>query len=280
MAEDALTFIMPLIAYSADTGQEVESFSAMPEVWTAWRRLPIGSFLVGKDRVPAVLKRSSRGLQFFASAPGHGGQTEPESIEHQLTKIALVQGLRAAGYQARVEQPGRSPLGEEWVADVLAEADGRLIAFEVQLSQQHWDQYRQRTQRYLASGVKCLWLVRSTHCDALRTACMRHHVANGLSYNEAMNQGMDDMPWVHLEVSGAREAQFACSVAVKPSIQPSPALRIAPGDFAVGVAEGRMRFKQLHRVWRDWQWQVPQPLVEAPQLSLIPAAPEPSSLIF
>lgn len=271
---------MPLIAYSASTGEEVESFSAPPETWIAWRRLPIGSFLVGKDRVPAVLKRSSKGLQFFACAPGHGGATEPESIEHQLTKIALVQGLRAAGYQARVEQPGRSPLGEEWVADVLAEANGRLIAFEVQLSQQHWDQYRQRTQRYLTSGVKCLWLVRSTHCDALRFACMRHHVANGLSYNEAMNQGMDDMPWVHLEVSRTAGGNLACSIAVKPSVQPSPALRLAPGEFAVGVAQGRMRFKPLLRVWTDWQWHVPQPPVEAPQLSFIPAEPEPSGLIF
>ncbi|WOB11205.1 competence protein CoiA family protein [Piscinibacter gummiphilus] len=271
---------MPLIAYNAGTGEEVESFSAAPETWMAWRRLPIGSFQVGKDRVPAVLKRSSRGLQFFACAPGHGGTTEPESIEHQLAKIALVQGLRAAGYQARVERPGRSPLGEEWVADVLAEANGRLIAFEVQLSQQHWDQYRQRTQRYLASGVKCLWLVRSKHCDALRYACMRHHVANGLSHNEAMNQGMDDMPWVHLEVSRSGESQFACSIAVKPSVQPSPVLRISPEEFAVGVVEGRMRFKQFHRIWTDWLWQVPQPQVDAPQLSFIPAAPEPTGLIF
>src|SRR3546814_1435874 len=76
----------------------------------------MGAFLVGRERVPAVLKRSPLGLQFFACAPGHGGFSEPESAEHQMAKVALVKGLSAAGVPASVERPGYSPLGEEWVA--------------------------------------------------------------------------------------------------------------------------------------------------------------------
>src|SRR3546814_8999436 len=81
----------------------------------------MGAFLVGRERVPAVLKRSPLGLQFFACAPGHGGFSEPESAEHQMAKVALVKGLSAAGVPASVERPGYSPLGEEWVADVFAQ---------------------------------------------------------------------------------------------------------------------------------------------------------------
>ncbi|KVL43341.1 hypothetical protein WS99_28625 [Burkholderia territorii] len=100
---------MTLIAYWADTGDEVESFSISREQWAQWRKLPVGAFVVGRQRVPAVLKRSPLGLQFFACAPGHGGSSEPESIEHQIAKIALIKGLRAAGIPASVERAGALP---------------------------------------------------------------------------------------------------------------------------------------------------------------------------
>lgn len=98
----------------------------------------MGAFLVGRPRVPAVLKRSPLGLQFFACAPSHGDSSEPESVEHQMAKIALVKGLRAAGVPAFVERPGCSLFGEEWVADVFAQTSSGSVVFEVQLSQQHW----------------------------------------------------------------------------------------------------------------------------------------------
>lgn len=272
---------MPLIAYRAETGDEVESFSAPPEVWASWRKLAVGAFVVGKDRVPAVLKRSSRGLQFFARASGYGGKTEPESPDHQLAKIALVQGLRGAGYSAVVERPGRTPEGDEWVADVYVEAEGRAIAFEVQLSQQHWDQYRGRTERYADSGVKCLWLVRSNHGDALRHACIRHLMAAGRSFNEALNQGMPDMPWVHLEVPSADARGVSPSrVVVRPTVQPAPVARLLLGEFAVGVAQGRMRFEELNRIWNDWLWYTPEPPQEVAQLPLLPEIAKPAGLVL
>lgn len=273
--------LMPLIAYRADTGDEVESFSAPAEVWSSWRKLAVGAFVVGRDRVPAVLKRSSRGLQFFARASGYGGTTEPESPDHQLAKIALVQGLRAAGYSAVVERPGRTPEGDDWVADVYLEAEGRAIAFEVQLSQQHWDQYRERTARYAASGVKCLWLVRSNHGDALRHACIRHLMATGLNFNQALNQGMPDMPWVHLEVPSADARGVSPSrVVVRPTVQPSPVVRLPLAEFAVGVAQGRMRFEALSRTWTDWLWYTPAPPAVVAQLPLLPETSKPPGLIL
>lgn len=81
----------------------------------------MGTFVIGHHRTPAVLKRSGHGLQFFTAAPGQGGVTAPESVEHQIAKIKLVVGMRAAGHQAKVEQPGATPLGEQWQADVLVQ---------------------------------------------------------------------------------------------------------------------------------------------------------------
>lgn len=172
---------------------EVESFSTVPEQWAQWRKLPVGAFLVGRQRVPAWLQRSPLGLQFFACAPGHGGSSEPESVEHQIAKIALVKGSRAVGCAASVERPGCSPLGEEWIADVFAQISSGPVVFEAQLSQQHWDDYRLRTQRYAASGAPCMWLVRDTHFNAFK-ARIRHLMSQGLTLQQAMNQRMPDMP--------------------------------------------------------------------------------------
>src|SRR3546814_10282345 len=82
-----------------------------------------------------------------------------------MAKVALVKGLSAAGVPASVERPGYSPLGEEWVADVFAQTSSGPVIFEVQLSQQHWDDYRLRTHRYAASGIRCMWLVRDTRSE-------------------------------------------------------------------------------------------------------------------
>ena len=62
---------MTLIATIAATGKDVESFTTPPDIWAQWRKHPIGTFVIGRHRTPAVLKRSPRGLQFLAAAPGY-----------------------------------------------------------------------------------------------------------------------------------------------------------------------------------------------------------------
>ena len=190
---------MTLIATVAATGLEVESFTTPSDVWAQWRKLPMGTFVIGRRRTPAVLKRSGRGLQFFAAAPGMGGATAPESVEHQIAKIKLVVGMRAAGHQARVEQPGSTPSDEQWQADVLVQTARGPLAVEVQMSQQHWDEYRSRTARYRASGVSVVWLVRSAHLDALASSKRRHLVAQGWSLEAAFHPAMDEMAYLPLD---------------------------------------------------------------------------------
>src|SRR3546814_5990243 len=105
-----------------------------------------------------------------------------------MAKVALVKGLSAAGVPASVERPGYSPLGEEWVADVFAQTSSGPVIFEVQLSQQHWDDYRLRTHRYAASGIRCMWLVRDTHFNAFTKARIRHLMSQGLTLQQARSE--------------------------------------------------------------------------------------------
>lgn len=250
---------MTLIAIVAATGREVESFTTPPDVWAQWRKLPMGAFVIGRHRTPAVLKRSGRGLQFFAAAPGLGGATAPESIEHQIAKIKLVMGMRAAGHQAKVEQPGATPSGEEWQADVLVQTARGPLAVEVQMSQQHWDEYRNRTARYRASGVSVVWLVRGSHFNALGNSRIRHHLDKGWSVDEAMNRAMDDMPCIPLDRPvGDEEGQ---RVIVYPPDRDKPFLRLPLEIFGAGVAAGALhlgenRYLDGSRAWPDWMWNV------------------------
>jgi len=258
---------MTLIATIAATGQEIESFTTSPDVWAQWRKLPMGTFVIGSHRTPAVLKRSGRGLQFFAAAPGLGGATAPESIEHQVAKIKLVQGMRAAGHEARVEQPGATPSGEQWQADVLVQTARGPMAVEVQLAQQHWDEYRARTARYSASGVSVVWLVRESHFQALGNSRIRHHMDKGWSVDEAMNRAMDDMPCIPLD--GPVCDEDGPRVIVHPADRSRPFLRLPLEVFGAGVAGGALQFGERRyldgsRVWPDWMWdstKVPEALL-------------------
>lgn len=229
---------MPLIAFVAETGLQVESFTTPADTWAQWRKLPVGSFVIGKQRTPAVLKRSPRGLQFFAAAPGQAGTTAPESVAHQLAKIKLLQGMRAAGYDAKVEHPGSTPYGEEWQADVFVCSKSGPVAIEVQLSRQHWDDYRRRTERYKASGVSVVWLVARAHLGALLNSTMLHWQAQGLTQKDSMNRAMEDMPCVPLV--DAAENEDGQRVIVYPSDHSCPYTRETLEVFGAGVASGAL----------------------------------------
>ena len=255
---------MTLIATIAATGKDVESFTTPPDIWAQWRKHPIGTFVIGRHRTPAVLKRSPRGLQFFAAAPGEGGVTAPESIEHQIAKIQLVQGMRTAGHEARVEYPGTTPSGEEWLADVFVHAPHGRVAIEVQMSQQHWDDYRSRTARYKACGVFVVWLIRGVHHKAVGNSRIRYLMSQGLQLAEAMNHDMDDMPCIPLDKPVGDED--GPRVIVYPKDGSKPFLRLSLESFGAGVAAGALeygenRYRDGSRAWPCWMWDSTKGLV-------------------
>ncbi|WP_107675013.1 hypothetical protein [Agrobacterium sp. LAD9] len=152
---------MGQIAYLAATGEMIEAFSVTDTVWDALCKLPKGSMTMPRTNWPATAKTSIKGLRFFSHYPGFpGGLPKPESYAHTRLKIDVVRSLRSMGFKANIEVAGASSLGEEWVADVLAEnVDGSRIAFEIQLSSQHLRDFLRRTDRYERSGVKVCWII-------------------------------------------------------------------------------------------------------------------------
>lgn len=102
--------------------------------------------------------KTRKGTRFFAHNPGTGGtctEHPGETAQHLRAKDIIVRAAVAAGWEAQPEV-----VGDGWVADVLAEKDGKKVAFEVQWSAQVDADYAYRQERYAAAGVRCAWFVR------------------------------------------------------------------------------------------------------------------------
>lgn len=80
---------------------------------------------------------------------------EPESLEHLKIKSDIVQICADLGWAVDVEVEGDS-----WIADVLTTDGKRKIAFEVQMSNQTYEETINRTLKYANSGVEYYWLFR------------------------------------------------------------------------------------------------------------------------
>lgn len=213
---------------------------------------PRGAYLHPVTGYPLILKRSIRGLQFFAHMPGQGAANpQPMSELHMVTQIELVRGLRAAGLFASVEKPGCTPQGEDWQADVYCEIGGRRIAFEAQLASQTLEVYEGRTARYERSGVECVWLVRSPG----RYAALGKAIWHRLLQDEPADLLFGRRPFLpHLrpfpllapdpKVPRAQDI----SVSVFP-VARGPARRVSLQEFAVGVARGKLYFADNQWLW-------------------------------
>lgn len=151
---------MGQIAICAETGSSVEAFSLTDLEWDNICHKPSVVLLMPVTGWPAIPKTSIRGLRFFAHAGGYPGKLpSPESYAHTRLKIDVVKAAREAGLNADIEVFGRTPDGDDWIADALVTGvDGRKTAFEIQLSSQHLKDYRTRTDRYKRSGVNCCWI--------------------------------------------------------------------------------------------------------------------------
>ena len=110
-----------------------------------------------------VLKKSPRGTRFFAHKPSkHKARChwKPETEVHRHLKTVALNAARNAGWTAHTEEPGTTPDGEEWTADVLARKGRHIVAVEIQWSGQTNDETMKRQERYRQSGVRGLWLLR------------------------------------------------------------------------------------------------------------------------
>lgn len=152
---------MGQVAYEATSRRRIEAFDLSDAEWDAVSSLPKGALVMPVTDWPAVPKTSIRGLRFFAHHAGYPHKLPaPESYAHTRLKIDVVRALRALDYEADLEVRGSTPSGEEWIADVLAKDNlGMPVAFEIQFSSQHLDDFRARSQRYEKSSVRVCWIM-------------------------------------------------------------------------------------------------------------------------
>ncbi len=152
---------MGQIAYVADTGMILEAFSLSNDEWDKLCSAPIGTLVMPRTNWPAIPKTSIRGLRFFAHHSGYPDKLpKPKSYAHIRLQIDIVKAARELGFQANLEVYEPNANTPNWIADVLvADKNGRSVAFEVQLSSQHLDDFIERTSRYKKSNIDVCWLI-------------------------------------------------------------------------------------------------------------------------
>jgi hypothetical protein len=174
---------MPLRCLGSD-GQTIQSFDLTDGEWSALR---LQNRRSPQLRMPcceswAVMKTSTRGLNFFAHKSRGRCQSAPETEEHLVLKTLAVEAARRAGWACSTEARGSSPSGEPWVADVLAQTGHHKVAIEIQWSGQTSQDTLYRQERYRQSGVRCLWLFRRPGFPVsknLPAACVSGEIATG-----------------------------------------------------------------------------------------------------
>jgi len=152
---------MPLKCLRGD--DDIYSFNIeSDEAWESLRKLNSKS----KDlRMPCcgsavVLRTSKLGTKHFAHARIGACTTAPETAEHLLAKLAVVEAIQKTDWTPLPEQAGETPSGEQWRADVLAVKNNTKIAFEIQWSRQDKIETGRRQKRYEEAGVRGLWFFR------------------------------------------------------------------------------------------------------------------------
>jgi hypothetical protein len=144
-------------------GEQVVATTVSADDWAAYHgRTPWPVLSCGAD---AYAKTSHLGTQFFQHAVRCDADHKGESADHLRTKAAIIAAATALGWNARAEVPADN---RSWIADVLAERDGRRVAFEVQLSGQVEGGYQHRQARYAAEGIECYWLTKRARPAELR----------------------------------------------------------------------------------------------------------------
>jgi hypothetical protein len=144
------------------SGRSIHSFDLSDDEWKA---LELENRKTRHLRMPCcsshvTLKRSRLGTPFFAHRAVGSCTTAPETEEHLHLKQMVVMAARAHGWTAQTEATDITPSGEPWRADVLATRGKHRVAVEIQWSGQTNDETMRRQERYKASGVRGLWLLR------------------------------------------------------------------------------------------------------------------------
>lgn len=111
----------------------------------------------------AIPKVSKLNNYFFAHARKGQCTSAPESFEHIFLKTRIAKIASSLGWNVITEKMGETPNGEGWVADVFCTRGKAKIAFEIQWSSQTKAEFERRQNKYIASGIRNVWLYRLRH---------------------------------------------------------------------------------------------------------------------
>lgn len=221
---------MPLRCISP-AGQEL-AFQHDTESWAALRARNLAEkhLRLPCCESPVVLKQSRLGTRFFAHRRRDACTSAPESQEHLHLKDIVARAATRAGWFVTTEGRGTSSTGQEWVADVLCSREGtsRSVAFEIQWRRQSLEDTFQRQQRYQASGIRALWLMRQWDVPVSKeTPAFAVRIGEGSCAEVLMPSGIwpaNDM----LHLMGRTEPRWG--------------QRVALDAFTAGALRGRLRF--------------------------------------
>lgn len=148
-------------------GKKIYSFQYTPAQWLELRaqrsQLDLEMPCCG---VPAILKTSSLGTQFFAHKSKQDQNchaSDGESAEHIFAKYLVSKALYEEKWQVETEKRGQTEDGKGWIADIYANrADiSKGMVVEVQWSAQSYEQTVYRQSLYDQSNIRCVWLFRN-----------------------------------------------------------------------------------------------------------------------
>ncbi|GAC1372851.1 MAG: hypothetical protein NVS3B3_07280 [Aquirhabdus sp.] len=144
--------------------EEIYSFKLNDEEWATLKdTYKSRSMFMPCCKTPAIPKKNKFGTQFFVHHPSSScGFSSGESREHQLCKYLILKNLSENGWAVIPEYRGLTPNGEVWIADIYAEKNKAKIAIEIQWSYQSFEETKRRQEKYIASGIRAVWFMRTT----------------------------------------------------------------------------------------------------------------------
>lgn len=176
-----------------------------------------------------ILRTSRRGMRHFVHTGERICNWAPETEAHLHLKAIAVAAARAQGWQAETEVAGGDPAAP-WKADVLASNGRHKVAVEIQWSGQTNAETLARQERYRASGVQGLWLLRQPGFPVTRdlpAACIGGEIGAGFMaliprYERMIARDRSDQTRWHkatpvrdfLEAAFAGQLQFGLPIGV------------------------------------------------------------------
>ncbi|HDF2342240.1 TPA: hypothetical protein PC598_001812 [Morganella morganii] len=141
-------------------GEEIHSFTFNEREWEelkdSYRKRTLVMSCCGHGAIPKTSKLNNF---HFSHKPKSDCQYARESPDHLYLKFLIAKLAHKAGWSVTTEKSGQTPTGEQWIADVYCTKNNVQLIFEVQLSQQSMDAFKERQAKYTASGInRVLWL--------------------------------------------------------------------------------------------------------------------------